>query len=172
MKLRTVSVTLVTTLALCLVGQVAAQESPTDRPSREDVLHLFGVMHVRQQMETMMQKMTSVIREQRHETMKKQEPNITDDELSKQDAAFSDALAIYPPSEMVEDTIPIYQRHFSKADVEAITAFYVSPAGQHYVSESPSLMLDTMSMVMAKMSERLQAGTTKSPTQAVPPAQK
>jgi hypothetical protein len=46
--------------------------------------------------------------------------------------------------EMVDAIVPIYQKHVSKADLAAVTAFYSSPAGQKILKELPAIMSESM----------------------------
>jgi hypothetical protein len=45
---------------------------------------------------------------------------------------------------MVDAIVPIYQKHLTKADLTAITAFYSSPAGQKILAEMPAIMSESM----------------------------
>jgi len=49
-----------------------------------------------------------------------------------------------PMDEMVDAIIPIYQKHLTKADLAAVTAFYSSPAGQKILKELPAIMSESM----------------------------
>ena len=49
-----------------------------------------------------------------------------------------------PIDEMVDAMVPIYQRHLSHEDIEAILAFYSSPVGQKLLREQPAVMQEGM----------------------------
>ncbi len=61
------------------------------------------------------------------------------------------ALNIYPIDEMLSDMGTIYQRHLSKTDVDALIAFYGSPAGQHLLDAQPVIMREYMPLVMQRV---------------------
>ncbi len=54
------------------------------------------------------------------------------------------AMTIYSAEDMIEDMTAVYQRHLTGADVDAMIAFYSSPAGQHLLDAQPSIMKEYM----------------------------
>jgi uncharacterized protein len=64
---------------------------------------------------------------------------------------------------MIDDMIPVYQRHLSRSDVAAMSTFYTSPTGQKLLREMPAIVADSMQamtprmqMMMEEMRERVQ----------------
>jgi hypothetical protein len=49
----------------------------------------------------------------------------------------------------------VYQRYFTKADVDAVVSFYSSPAGAHLLDLQPELTREGMAAMMPKMQDRL-----------------
>jgi hypothetical protein len=45
---------------------------------------------------------------------------------------------------MIDAIVPIYQKHFSKSDLDGILAFYASPPGQKILKETPAIMSESM----------------------------
>jgi hypothetical protein len=68
---------------------------------------------------------------------------------------LADIMNAYPASEELNDMVPIYQKYFTKDDVDAITAFYLSPSGQKFVEKGPEIMAEFMSEAMPKMHARI-----------------
>lgn len=149
-------------------GQPAVAAIPIDQqPSKEDVEKFFEVMRLRQQMENMMKMMPGVI-EQSYQAeignINAQLPR--GQRLSVQDQAAIDkvfkkyldrAMNIYPVDEMIADAVPVYQRHISKADLEAVIAFYSSAAGQRLLDEQPVIMSEYMAVLMPQIQDRSKA---------------
>jgi Uncharacterized protein conserved in bacteria (DUF2059) len=52
------------------------------------------------------------------------------EQLAKVDQLFDGIFTRLPIDEMMEAVVPIYQKHQTKTDLAAVTAFYPSPAGQ------------------------------------------
>jgi len=48
------------------------------------------------------------------------------------------------PNELVEMIIPIYQKHFSQEDIDAVNAFYETKAGQNFIQSQPLIMQESM----------------------------
>jgi hypothetical protein len=48
------------------------------------------------------------------------------------------------PEDLVTMIIPIYQRHFSQEDIDAVNAFYDTKAGQNFISSQPLIMQESM----------------------------
>jgi hypothetical protein len=48
------------------------------------------------------------------------------------------------PGELVDMLVPIYEKHLTDADLDALIAFYSSPAGRRYVEKQPLIAADSM----------------------------
>lgn len=64
------------------------------------------------------------------------------------------AINIYPVDEMIGDLTGIYQEYLSREDVDAMIAFYNSPAGQHLLDAQPKITRELMPVVMQRATER------------------
>ncbi|MFZ0800325.1 MAG: DUF2059 domain-containing protein [Terriglobales bacterium] len=49
-----------------------------------------------------------------------------------------------PVDEIIDAMVPIYQKHLTKSDLEAVIAFYSSPVGQKLLKEQPAMMAEGM----------------------------
>ena len=47
-------------------------------------------------------------------------------------------------NEMLAATIPVYQHHLTKSDLDAMMAFYSSPVGQKILREQPAMVQESM----------------------------
>jgi hypothetical protein len=156
MKSRLVLLGCLVCFAACVL---VAQPSPNaDTPAtREDISRMFNVMNIeaqtRQVMDQVMQQMRSMNREQ----MKKRRPEITDEELSRMDKESEEIAKSFPVDELLEDMIPVYQKHLSRADVDAIISFYSSPTGQKMLREMPAMMSEGMQAAYPRMQKNLDA---------------
>jgi len=79
-----------------------------------------------------------------HEAMRKRFPQLTDQELARLDQFSSDIMKDLPLDGMLDDMIPVYQKHLSKADVDAMGVFYASPTGQKLLREMPAMTAESM----------------------------
>lgn len=133
-----------------------------DPASLKAVQDMFVAMSYRQSMESMAQQMAiSGLRSIRPlvEARLKADPNLTaeqrkrvtskleklNDLMPRLSKLFTEALT--DPAlidELVDDSIPIYARNFSVAELNELTAFYRTPIGAKLLAVSPTLMAESM----------------------------
>jgi len=140
---------------------------PADQqPTKEQLAKLFEVMRLKEQMQTMMKALPAMIQEQIKEQAKEMASKLPGGApTADQQAAIEKVLNkytekafnIYTADEMIDDMGAIYQRHLSRADIDAFIAFYASPAGQHLLDMTPVIMHEYMPVVMKRTQERSKA---------------
>ena len=164
--------TLLALAAFCLGSLGSAQVTVSianDAPaSREDILKLFDVMQIRDQMQQIMRQVTVQMRAMSREQMKKTDPNITAEELAKIDARSERMIESVPISDMMDDMIPVYQKHLTKSDVDAMIGFYSTPTGQKILHEMPAMAAEGMQALQPRM-RKIMDDTMRSLPQANPP---
>jgi hypothetical protein len=141
---------------MCAGAQTTVSIAP-DAASKEDVKKLFDVMASREQMAQMMQQVFAQMRSLNREEIKKRHPDVNDEELARMDKQSEDLMKNFPLDEMLSDMIPVYQRHFTKSEIEALTVFYSSPAGQKFLHEMPAVTADTMRTVYPRIQAEIDA---------------
>lgn len=145
-------------------GSAATTIPPDEQATREQIEKLFEVMRLRKQMESVMNMMPRVVEQSYRTEMKNVNAQLPPGKrIMPQDQAalekvmgkyMQQAQTIYPIDEMIADAIPVYQRHISKSDMDAVTAFYGSPTGQRLLDEQPAIMNEYMAVVMSHMQDR------------------
>jgi hypothetical protein len=50
------------------------------------------------------------------------------------------------PDEMTDLILPLYDKHFTLEEIQALAAFYESPAGKKFIATMPALMQDSMAV--------------------------
>jgi hypothetical protein len=137
---------------------------PDQQATKEQVAKLFAAMHTREQINSMMKMFPAMIQQQ----VRQQEKEMTENQSAgtnltpEQQAAldkvmnrFLDkAMNLFTVDEMIDDMAAIYQRHFTRDDVNAYIAFYSTPAGQHLLQITPVIMQEYMPIVMQRLQER------------------
>jgi hypothetical protein len=53
--------------------------------------------------------------------------------------------------------VPIYQRHFAKTEIDALTAFYSSPVGQKVLHEMPAVTSEAIQAVYPRIQAEVDA---------------
>jgi hypothetical protein len=140
-------------LSLAAWAQQVANESPA---SREQILKLFEVMHIRQQMRTMM---AGVLKQQAslvRESIKQRYPQVTAEDLTQMDEFMLESMKGIPVDGMLDDMIPVYQKHLSQPDVEAMIRFYSSPTGQKLMQEMPAMTSEGIEAAYPRMQRQME----------------
>jgi hypothetical protein len=122
----------------------AQQSSDSNVPNKADVMKFLDLMHVKTQMVQTMQGMEKQMRLGAEQGFKQRVPDATPEQLAKVDQLFDGIFKTMPVDEMIDAIVPIYQKHLTKTDLAAVTAFYSSPAGQKILEELPVIMSEAM----------------------------
>ncbi len=142
---------------LALMLSAYGQQSSADAPaSREQILKLFEVMHIRQQMRTMMQGLVKQQSSLVRDTIKKRYPQVTEEDMARLDDYMTESMKDFPIDGMLDDMIPVYQKHLTQPDVEAMIAFYSSPTGQKLMQEMPAMTTEGMQAAYPRMQEQME----------------
>ena len=141
--------------APALFGQTTTS-APADPPAtREDILKLFDVMQVRNQMNTVMSQVLAQMRTMTRAQMKTQNPAMTEADLAKIDAKSEELIKSMPIEGMLDDMVPVYQKHLAKSDVDAMIAFYSTPTGQKLLREMPAIAAEGMQAVQPRLLKQM-----------------
>ncbi|MET3109227.1 hypothetical protein AAKU67_001881 [Oxalobacteraceae bacterium GrIS 2.11] len=136
--------------ALFASTQVFAQ---TARPTQESLNKLFEVTHLQAMLPRVQAQMDSMMNNMMQDSLKGK--SITPEQQKALDAFRAKVIKIQKDEmnwEALEPRISeIYQNTLSQADVDGITAFYQSPAGQSYVKKMPEISQQTMTMMQSMM---------------------
>ena len=150
-------------LAALLVGLLTAAGAQTatstaaDAASKEDVQRLFNVMSNKDQIRHLMEQLFAQTKALNREQIKKREPRISEEDLSRMDRESDELVRNFPIEEMMSDMIPVYQRHFSKSDINGLMAFYSSPTGQKFLREMPAVTAESMQAVYPRIQAAVDA---------------
>lgn len=156
------------------IGQVTVSVDP-NAASKEDVQKLFAVMNSPDQTRRMMEQMMAQMRDMNRAQLKKNRPNMSEEEIAKIDQHSEELVKNFPFQQMLDDMVPVYQRHFSKADVDAMISFYSSPHGQKFLHEMPAVMAESMQIMYPRIQREVEAiykqQNEEQPERHSPPAQ-
>ena len=158
MKRRLVLLALILATACTTLGQPAAVDASA---SREDIRRLFDVMHIRDQMKQVMDQVLQQMKSMNHEQIKKHDPQVTDEEIAKLDAMSDQYLKDIPIDGMLDDMVPVYQKHLTKADVDAMVGFYSSPTGQKILTEMPAMTAEGLQAMQPRMRKMMEEASEK-----------
>lgn len=141
-----------------------AQQNPSDAPaSKEDIEKYLETMHARDLMKSTVDAVTKQMHQMIHSELSKQ-PNLPADFEARMDKMMDDMFKNFPTDDLLQAMIPAYQKHLTKGDVDALTAFYSTPTGQKILKEMPAMTAEAMQAstgiiqkMMAQAQERVQS---------------
>lgn len=140
------------TLAIGLACGVSWAQETKDAPAtKEDVEKLFATMHIREQVHSMMETMSKQSRQMAQENLKKRRPELTPEDLDRLNQLTDRIWSQMDFDAMINDILPVYQRHLTKEDVSAMEAFYETPTGQKLLREQPVMTAETMQAIEPRM---------------------
>jgi uncharacterized protein len=156
---------LVMAVCLAFAKAGATQQSPADAPAtREDVQKYLEVMHSREMMAQMVEAMSKPMHQMIHDQYAKDKDKLPADFEARINKMMDESMKAFPWDEMMQSMVPVYQKHFTKGDLDALIAFYESPTGQKVLRELPAITAEAMQAMtpmlrkqMETMTERVQA---------------
>jgi uncharacterized protein len=157
MKHLCISLALILFVATAAFAQQPAPSTGDVPASKEDIQQLFKVMQIHQQMRQVMDAMMKQQSAMIHETLKNRYPQTSAERIARADQLISETMKDMPMDAILDDMIPIYQRHFSKTDIDAMSTFYASPTGQKMMKEMPALTTEAMQASYARMQKQMDA---------------
>ncbi len=137
-------------LPLTAIAQVTVDVAP-DAASREDVRKLFDVMASREQMRQVMQQVYAQMRTFSQQELKKAHPEMTDADLARAQRQSDEFVKNFPLDDILNDMIPVYQKHFTRTDINGLIAFYSSPTGQKFLHEMPAVTAESMQLMYPRI---------------------
>ena len=143
---------------LLLTTSALAQQTGVDTPAtRDDVLQLFSVMNINQQMRAIMDSMMQQQKSLVHDMARRKNPNVTTEELGRVDRIMDESVKDFPIEGILDDMVPVYQKHLTSADVSAMSAFYSSPTGQKLLREMPAMTSEAMQASYGRLQKQMEA---------------
>jgi hypothetical protein len=146
-------------LTACLVFALAglAQQSPADTPaSKEDVERYLEATHAREMTKQIMDVMAKSVRDLTHDQLSKDRANLPPDAEERMNKRTDEMLKTFPIDEILQATIPVYQKHWTKGDVDNLIAFYSTPTGQKMLKEMPQTMAEAMQAMRPVMQKHME----------------
>lgn len=138
-------------------AQQTAQTSSDVPATKEDIQKYLDVMHSREMMAKMVDAMSKPMHQMLHEQYLKDKDKLPPDFEDRMTGMIDDSMKSFPWDEMLDSMVPVYQKHFTKGDVNALVAFYGSPTGQKILRDLPAIMQEAMESMMPLMRKQMDA---------------
>jgi hypothetical protein len=136
-------------IACLLLGSVSfAQQNPSDAPaSKEDIEKYLDATQMREKVKTIMDLVSKQMHKNLLERLQK-EPGTTPEQMDRASKMADNIFEKFPVDEMIDAMIPVYQKHFTKGNINDILTFYATPTGQKLLKEQPAMAAEAMQAVM------------------------
>jgi uncharacterized protein len=138
----------------------AQQSVSSDVPAtKEDIEKLFVAMHLRERMEDIIQNTRKQTKLVLTDLVNKQADVLTPKEISQlqsmMDDMIDDVYKDYPLEAILQDMVPVYQKHLTESDVNQLIAIYGSPIGQKLLREVPAMTSEAMQISYARLQPKM-----------------
>lgn len=134
----------------------SAPALPADAPSKEQLVRLFDAMEIHKQVQGVMNAVAGNVEKMMPSNMGTLTEKQKTDIANLQGELFSKMMSPEFIDSYVVHIIPIYQRHFTKSEVDDLISFYASSAGQKLLHELPAITQESMTVVVPLMQKRVQ----------------
>lgn len=129
-----------------------ASEAPA---TKEDIEKLFAAIHLREQMHNIMEMSSKQSMQATLDMLKKRLPDLSQNDLDRITSVSNRVLKDFDTDGILDDIVPVYQRHLTKEDVAAMLAFYETPTGQKILREQPAMTKEAMKAVQPRMEKMM-----------------
>jgi uncharacterized protein len=145
-------------LCMCLGGSGVAQQDAADAPaSKEDVERYLQVMHSREMITKMVDAMSKPMHDMIHQQYLKYQDKLPPDFEARMNKKRDEMLKSLPWDDLMDSTVPVYQKHFTKGDIDALVTFYGTPMGQKVLRELPEIMAESMQQMMPLLQKNIES---------------
>lgn len=154
-------IAIVLLLAICSSAQQATPDAPA---SREEVDRLLVAMHSKERMQLLMDESRKQSKSFLTEYLLKQVPAAIHKREQVQamvDEFLDKIYKDYPVDGILNETVPIYQKHLTESDVNTLINFYSTPVGQKVLHELPAILLEVSQINQSHLQPKLQEAATE-----------
>jgi uncharacterized protein len=162
-------------IAVAALASVCFAQTDDSPATREDIENYLQVMHSQQLMAKTMQAMSKGVQQVFHQQYLEHKDELPADYEARMTARMNELFSNMPMDDMMQAMVPVYQKHFTKSDVDSLIAFYSSPAGQKLLQEMPAIMQESMEVstpIIMKYIETVRAKLQKQTDSMIADAKK
>ena len=123
-------------------------------------MKFFEVMHIHEQMQSMLQTQQKQFNSMMKDMFTKQLPNATPEQKVQFErltsTAMNDLITNYPIDDVLRDMVPVYQAHLTESDLDEVIAFYSSATGQRLLKEMPTMTAEGMRVSYSRLQPEIE----------------
>jgi hypothetical protein len=138
-------------LCVALSSALAQEIDPNTPATREDIERYLAITRSRDMMQKTLAAMLGPMHEMIHEQYLRNKDKLPAGFEQREISEMDEMLKNMPFDEMKQSMVPVYQKHFTKGDIDALISFYSSPTGQKMLRELPAIMGEAMQSMLPIM---------------------
>ena len=127
-----------------------------EKPTQEQVLKLLQLLRVRESLQITLDAMKEQVRATAEQSLRESVPQPSAEQLRQLNAIVDGVFKELVLDDLLQDVVPVYQKHLTRADVEAVIAFYSSPAGKKIMREQPAMIRESMQATRAGQQKKME----------------
>lgn len=127
-----------------------------EKPTQEQVLKLLELLRVRESLQIALDAMKEQVRATAEQSLRESVPQPSTEQLRQLNAIVDGVFKELVLDDLLQDVVPVYQKHLTRADVEAVIAFYSSPAGKKIMREQPAMIRESMQATRAGQQKKME----------------
>jgi hypothetical protein len=117
--------------------------------SREQIMKLLDVLQVPDSLALTLDAMKEQMKIGALQAFREKVENPSPEQINSVNAIVDDEFKKIGMEDLIKDVVPIYQKHLSRSDVEAVIRFYSSPVGQKIRREQPAMARESLQATAA-----------------------
>ena len=109
-----------------------------------------------------------------HQQYLKNQDKLPPDFEARMNKRMDEMLKSFPWNDLIDSMVPVYQKHFTKGDLDALVTFYGTTTGQKVLRELPAISAESMQHMMPMLQrsiENMQKGLQEDITAMVKDSQ-
>lgn len=132
-------------------------QTQSEKPSEAQVMKLLDMLQVRDSLQITLDAMKAQMKNGSAEMVREKIPAPTPDQMKAINDIVDQAFAEISMDDMIQEIVPIYQKHLTRSDVSALIAFYSSPVGQKLRREQGAMMRESMEATSKGQEQKMEA---------------
>ena len=143
-------------LAFSFSASIPTLAQAADEPaSKDDIIHYLHTMRSHDMFQRIMEVQSQNMQQLFRDQMLKEKGSVPPEFDAHFKKSMDDMIKGMPIDDITQAMIPAYQKHFTKADIAAMNAFYSSPVGQKVLQELPVVVQEGSQAAMPILSKYL-----------------
>jgi len=126
-------------------------------PTAAQVMKLLDLLQVRDSLQVTLDAVRKQLRTNAEDQFRDKILKPSPEQLKAIRGIVDDAFGAISADTMIQDVVPVYQKHLTRSDVRALVAFYSSPPGQKILREQPAMIRESMQAAGAGQQKRMEA---------------